>query len=354
MKKVLIIDDSPLICRILEKAIISFPDFLPVGKAANGVEALNLIEKLEPDLCTLDVNMPAMDGLSLLKKLMVRRPMPVLMVSALTKEGSKTAFEALRYGALDFLTKPGGLWEAGGTFEKVLQDKLRRVSAVDLSAIRFITRKSLKKRPLAEARPARSLIVGLGKEGMYTLLLRLLSFVEEVRAPQVWYLDLPEALVEAFAEYLAAECALPVKALVSGEVLREGFLYLTSTDKWLKLEEDHEGRLIVKKSERPRNVSGEEALDAFILEAVTLLGPRVMVIVGSGRLEKGKLGVAEVQAAGGKVIVLHRKICLYPEGPIFFAEGGRYPEVSLETAGQLLSKWPERGERDVSALKGQA
>ncbi len=78
MKKVLIVDDSPLICRLLEKAIASFPEFVPVGRAADGVEALTLIEKLEPDLCPLDVNMPAMDGLSLLKKLTVRKPLPSL------------------------------------------------------------------------------------------------------------------------------------------------------------------------------------------------------------------------------------------------------------------------------------
>ena len=222
MKKVLIIDDSPLICRLLEKAILSFPGFIPVGKAANGVEALNLIEKVDPDLCTLDVNMPAMDGLSLLKKLMVRKPMPVLMVSALTKEGSRIAFESLRYGALDFLPKPGGLWERGGEFEKIFCEKLKRVASVELENIRLIPRGSLCKRSLLTAAPARSLIVGLGKEGSYTLILRLIQYLEEIRTAQLWCLGLPERLIEAFAEYLSEGLDLPVKMLEEGESLREG------------------------------------------------------------------------------------------------------------------------------------
>ena len=354
MKKVLIIDDSPLICRLLEKAILSFPEFIPVGKAANGVEALNLIEKLEPDLCTLDVNMPAMDGLSLLKKLMVRKPMPVLMVSALTKEGSKIAFESLRYGALDFLPKPGGLWESGSQFEKILYEKLKRVASVSFESIRLISRKSLRKKSLASAAPAKSLIIGLGKEGSYTLLLRLMQNLEEIRTAQLWCLALPERLLEAFAEYLSQECQLPVKMLDTGENIKEGFIYLTGVDHWLRFTEDEDGSLRVKRTGTPPGVSKEDLFDALLLEVSALLGPKVLAVVGSGRFEKGKLGLAELRKLGGEVLVIHRKHCLYPEAPIYFAEGGRYPEFPLEVIGKILSSWPERGVANVARLKGHA
>ncbi len=354
MKKVLIIDDSPLICRLLEKAIVSFPEFIPVGKAANGVEALNLIEKLDPDLCTLDVNMPAMDGLSLLKKLMVRKPLPVLMVSALTKEGSKIAFESLRYGALDFLPKPGGLWESGGQFERILYEKLKRVASVSLENIRLISRRSLRKKSLASATPAKSLIIGLGKEGSYTLLLRLIQNLEEIKTAQLWCLALPERLLEAFAEYLSQVCQLPVKMLDSGESLKEGFIYLTGVEHWWKFSENEDGSLRVERTGTPSGVTREDLFDVLLLEASALLGPKVLAVVGSGRFEKGKVGLEELRKLGGEVLVVHRKHCLYPEASIYFAEGGRYPEFSLEVVGRVLSFWPEREVADVAGIEGYA
>ncbi|MBX6422391.1 response regulator [Thermosulfurimonas sp. F29] len=352
MKKVLIIDDSPLICRLLEKAILSFPGFIPVGKAANGVEALNLIEKVDPDLCTLDVNMPAMDGLSLLKKLMVRKPMPVLMVSALTKEGSRIAFESLRYGALDFLPKPGGLWERGGEFEKIFCEKLKRVASVELENIRLIPRGSLCKRSLLTAAPARSLIVGLGKEGSYTLILRLIQYLEEIRTAQLWCLGLPERLIEAFAEYLSEGLDLPVKMLEEGESLREGFIYLMGTEHWWRFFETGGGELQAEKVPIPPGVTGEDLFDALLLELSTLLGPGIMALVGSGRFEKGKVGLAEIRNMGGEVLVIHRRHCLYPEAPIYFAEGGGYPELPLEKVAKLLSFWPGRRGKDGLRAEG--
>jgi len=342
VKKVLIIDDSPLICTLLEKAILSFPEFIPVGKAGNGVEALNLIERLDPDLCTLDVNMPAMDGLSLLKKLMVRKPMPVLMVSALTKEGSKIAFESLRYGALDFLPKPGGLWEKGGEFEKILYEKLKRVSLVEIENIRLISRRSLHKKSLVTAAPARNLVVGLGKEGSYTLILRLIQYLEEIRTAQLWCLGLPERILEAFAEYLSQELGLPAKMLEGGEILKEGFIYLMGTEKWWRFSETGDGELKAERVPIPSGVIREDLFDALLLELAVLLGPRIMAVVGSGKFEKGKMGLAEVKNVGGEVLVVHRRHCLYPEASIYFAEGGGYPELSLERVAQIISFWPER------------
>lgn len=357
MKRVLIIDDSPLICRLLEKALLSFPEFVPVGKASNGMEALELIERLEPDVCTLDVNMPAMDGLVLLKKLMVRRPMPVLMVSALTKEGSRTAFESLRYGALDFLPKPGGLWESGGAFEKVLYDRLKRVAAVDLENIRFITRKRLRKRGLTSAAPARELVVVLTREGSYTFFLRLIQHLEEIRAPQLWCMALPDRWVEAFAEYLVEECELPVKLLQSGETLREGFIYLTGVERWWRLEEDEEGGIRVRSMTVPSGVSREDLFDSLLLEASVLLRDRVLALVGPGRFQKGKIGLSEVRKSGGEVLIARRRECLYPEAPIYFAEGGGFPEYSLRDLGVWLTRWPDRGEgygRRVEGYAGRA
>ena len=104
--RVLIVDDSALIRAILTEVVNSFPDLEAVGAAAHPLQARDMIKALNPDVLTLDVEMPKMDGLTFLERLMRLRPMPVLMISSLTERGSEVALNALELGAVDFIAKP--------------------------------------------------------------------------------------------------------------------------------------------------------------------------------------------------------------------------------------------------------
>ena len=184
--------------------------------------------------------------------------------------------------------------------------------------------------------------------------MRLIQNLEEIKTAQLWCLALPERLLEAFAEYLSQVCQLPVKMLDSGESLKEGFIYLTGVEHWWKFSENEDGSLRVERTGTPSGVTREELFDVLLLEASALLGPKVLAVVGSGRFEKGKVGLEELRKLGGEVLVVHRKHCLYPEASIYFAEGGRYPEFSLEVVGRVLSFWPEREVADVAGIEGYA
>ena len=105
-KKILIVDDSRMIRKGLTEIFESSDSFEVVGEAADGREALSAIKSMQPDVVTLDVMMPEMDGLTTLKHIMIECPRPTVMLSSLTQDGSETTFDALRYGAVDFISKP--------------------------------------------------------------------------------------------------------------------------------------------------------------------------------------------------------------------------------------------------------
>jgi len=105
MIKLLIVDDSPFIRKALIKMVQSEPDIEVVGEAANGKDGVQMVLDLDPDVVTMDVEMPLMDGISALKEIMTKHPVPVIMFSSLTEEGAKVTLEALEAGAVDYLSK---------------------------------------------------------------------------------------------------------------------------------------------------------------------------------------------------------------------------------------------------------
>ena len=128
--KVLIVDDSALIRSVMKEIIGSQPDMDVVGVAPDPLVARELIKQTNPDVLTLDVEMPRMDGLEFLEKLMRLRPMPVLMVSSLTERGSEIAFTALELGAVDFVTKPKlGVRDGLLNYTELIASKIRAASA---------------------------------------------------------------------------------------------------------------------------------------------------------------------------------------------------------------------------------
>ncbi|MBP1627137.1 MAG: response regulator receiver modulated CheB methylesterase, partial [Holophagaceae bacterium] len=127
--RVLIVDDSPFMRKALERMLVAAEDIQVVGTARDGLDALDKIKEFKPDIVTLDVEMPRMDGLACLKRIMVECPLPVLMVSSLTQEGATATLEALAFGALDFIPKESSLASASMfQIQQDLQEKVRKLA----------------------------------------------------------------------------------------------------------------------------------------------------------------------------------------------------------------------------------
>ena len=138
--KVLVVDDSAFMRKIISNMINSDPQLTVVGTAFDGLNALKKIPQLDPDVITLDVNMPRMDGLTTLKKIMKQHPKPVIMVSATTQEGAEITFKALKLGAVDYITKPSG--QISLDIEKVrseLVNKIKTAAQANLVSHEHVT-----------------------------------------------------------------------------------------------------------------------------------------------------------------------------------------------------------------------
>lgn len=131
--RVLIVDDQAVVRSVLTKGLSEFPEIEVIGKAADAWEARDLIVEHEPDVVTLDVEMPKMNGLQFLKKLMPQYPLPIIMVSSLTQEGQSTTIEALESGAVDFVAKPDGSEGSMPRMISELHEKIIIASKVDVS-----------------------------------------------------------------------------------------------------------------------------------------------------------------------------------------------------------------------------
>src|SRR5689334_19138914 len=132
--RVLVVDDSAFMRKVIGEAITSQADMELAGVATNGLDALLKVEQLKPDVVTLDVEMPEMDGLTALRHLMARYPRPVVMLSSLTQEGAATTLRALSIGAVDFVPKPSG--SISLDFHKVREDLLQKIRVAAVARVR--------------------------------------------------------------------------------------------------------------------------------------------------------------------------------------------------------------------------
>ncbi len=238
--KVLVIDDSALIRSLLSEIINDTKDLEVVGTAPDPLVAREMIKQLNPDVLTLDVEMPRMDGLDFLEKLMRLRPMPVLMVSTLTEKGSEITLRALELGATDFVTKPKmGISQGMQQYADEITDKIRTASRAKVSTLQSIAKASNSqvqqnaiRNPLISSE--KLLIIGAstgGTEAIKSVLMQMPSDCPGILITQ----HMPAGFTKSFAERLNSLCKISVKEAVDGERVLPGHAYIAPGDQHLLL-----------------------------------------------------------------------------------------------------------------------
>jgi two-component system chemotaxis response regulator CheB len=225
--RVLIVDDSAVVRKLASEALASDPDIEVVGTAVDPYVARDRLRELNPDVLTLDLEMPRMDGLTFLRLLMERKPMPVVVLSSLTQRGSDYAFEALRLGAVDFLGKPGGSYSFGDLGPQLIA----KVKAAALARVRpaAAVPPASAARPAAASSTARArglhprsvILLGAstgGTEALRDVLTRLPDDLPGIAIVQ----HIPATFSKAFADRLNTLCALEVREAVDGDKLLPG------------------------------------------------------------------------------------------------------------------------------------
>lgn len=311
--RLLIVDDSRFMRRAIAEFFAEDPRVEVCGEAADGNDALNAVASLNPDVVTLDINMPVMDGLTALKHLMIRTPRPTLMLSTLVHEGARVTFDSLRYGALDFILKPSQL-DGQRLDEKA--DEIRRkvylATAVEVEALRYI-RANTQKKP-NESSPCRRVAVMGAGEGGYNALLKIVPRLRPASPSEEAYVVVLYAEsehVDAFAAYLDRYSALRVCRARDGEPLRGGTCYMVSGVEYATFVTDGQQLLLhITPAPFPWR---RGSINRLLFSAAELLGAQAFAALLSGAGEDGGEGLVEVQAAGGFALIQDPASCFDKE-----------------------------------------
>ncbi|MBC7984433.1 MAG: chemotaxis response regulator protein-glutamate methylesterase [Candidatus Obscuribacterales bacterium] len=312
--KVLIIDDSALVRRLLSDIFNANGGFEVVDTASDPYIAREKIKKLNPDVITLDVEMPRMDGLTFLENLMRLRPIPVVMVSSLTQRGAEVTLRALELGAVDFVAKPkvdvfGGLAEYG---EEIIA-KVTAAAGARVHAIRSSPPPASLPKYNADAilpqasAPRRMLrtterIVAIGASTGGTEALRELLQALPPDAPGIVISQhIPAAFSRAFAERLDKISAMAVCEAQDGQYLLPGHAYVSPGDRHLLVERDGT-RYRLRLSDGPPVNRHRPSVDVMFRSVAQNVGPNSVGVILTGMGDDGARGLKEMQERGARTI----------------------------------------------------
>ena len=298
--KVLIVDDSALIRSVMSEIIGSQSDMEVVGVAPDPLVARELIKQTNPDVLTLDVEMPKMDGLDFLEKLMRLRPMPVVMVSSLTERGSEITMRALELGAVDFVTKPKISIQSGmREYSELISDKIRAAAKARIRP------RTLAPQAATGALPAlrnpltsseKLIIVGAstgGTEAIREFLMQMPSDCPGILIAQ----HMPEGFTTSFARRLDSLCKISVREAAGDERVLPGHAYIAPGHSHLLLARS--GANYVTRIEQSEPVNRHRpSVDVLFRSAATAAGKNAVGVILTGMGKDGAAGMLDMKNAG--------------------------------------------------------
>ena len=315
MVKVLIVDDSAFMRNALRNMLSSDPHIEVVGIARDGLEAIEKVEALKPDIVTMDIEMPRMNGIEALKRIMKKTPLPVLMVSSLTEEGAKATLDALDIGAVDFI--PKNLAEFAVSILKIKE--------VLLEKIKHLALRGRMKRlgPPAEPKKRRPIPVrvrGVQKMGVMAIgtstggpkaLQEIIpNLPENFPLPVLVAQHMPPNFTGPFAERLDQLSRLDVKEADNGECLRPGLVLVAPGRGHMKLKRRGATAVAVDITENEQDFIYRPSVDALLLSAAEYFPGRALGVILTGMGNDGLLGAEELKKTGGKIFAQDEETCV--------------------------------------------
>ncbi|MDT0200812.1 chemotaxis response regulator protein-glutamate methylesterase [Nocardioides sp. AE5] len=333
MIRVLVVDDSALVRRLVTTALADDPEIEVVGTAVNGLEAIERTDELAPDVITLDIEMPALDGLDALKVIRERHPrQAVIMFSTLTERGARQTLEALSLGASDYLTKPSAT--AGGVAQGVAMVREQLVPRVKaLAGVRRVaaTPRTAPARPPVVpasvlAQGPEVVVLGCSTGGPDALALIFAALPADFPVPIVIVQHMPPVFTRMLAERLDRLSGLEVREAADGDVLRPGLALLAPGDFHLRLV--REGPRVVARLDQSEPVNFcRPAVDVLFDSALATFGGNTLAVVLTGMGTDGLAGVEGLARRGAVVVVQDEASSVVWGMPGAVAEAGLAHEV---------------------------
>ena len=311
--KVLVIDDSALVRKLLTAMLSRSPDIQVVGAASDPYAAREKIKKLNPDVITLDVEMPRMDGITFLENLMRLRPMPVVMVSSLTQRGADVTLRALELGAIDFVAKPR--IDIAGTLADYEAELIAKVKVA--AGARVLPRTVAPSRVADERHSTSAVVPILNVRSMLRTTDRIIAIgastggteaIREVLAEMppdapaiVISQHIPAAFSKAFAERMNRSSAMAVCEAQDGQQILPGHAYVAPGDRHLLVERDG-ARYLCRLSTGPHVNRHRPSVDVMFRSVAQNVGPSALGVLLTGMGDDGARGLKEMMEAGAGTI----------------------------------------------------
>jgi two-component system chemotaxis response regulator CheB len=309
--KVLVVDDATFMRKALAQILGLDPEIEVTDSAKNGLEALDKIKSLRPDIVTLDIDMPIMDGLSAIRHIMIEMPIPIVVLSSLIHDGSVT-FEALRLGVVDFVPKPSGAISQNiDKIRRQIIDRIKVAQHVNLENLRRVrlSRKEKKKTDnVLESRPPEYVIVlGTTLSGPNTIIRLISKLSDNLPASIVVVQEISPRILPSFVERFNQFVSWEIEEAQNGMALKQGTCYISSNENSLALRLNEKSKpcfLLGENILQPLNLLFSSAAEIFHQKTVGVL------LTGIG--EDGAEGFARIQKEKGVTIVEDTQCCVYP------------------------------------------
>jgi two-component system chemotaxis response regulator CheB len=302
--RVLIVDDSVVVRKLLSEAIAASPEVQLAGTASNGAIALAKIPQLNPDVITLDIEMPGLNGIETLTEIRKLYPkLPVIMFSTLTEQGAAVTLEALSLGASDYMTKPtnsASLVSAMGQVRRELVAKIVSLAKRNREHQHVAALPAEKRRP--GANPIEILAIGTSTGGPNALAEVIPQLPADFAVPVVIVQHMPRLFTRLLAERLDSKSALAVHEGQAGMALKAGHVWIAPGDYHMKVARKGLSTVLEVNQDPPEN-SCRPAVDVLFRSVAQTYGSNVLAVVMTGMGSDGARGAAHIREAGGEIIV---------------------------------------------------
>jgi two-component system chemotaxis response regulator CheB len=313
--KVLIIDDSPVVRSVLSRELAKDPEIVVVGTAQDPLIASEKIEALQPDVLTLDIELPRMDGLTFLRGLMRHHPLPVIVISAFTPKGSKTAMDALEIGAVEILQKPGVAFGLGEMAAELI-GKIKAAASAKLGPARPEGAAAPAHPAVRLARPvappaggaARLIAIGASTGGTQAIQAVLTRLPENI-PPIVIVQHMPPGFTLTFSERLNSLCAFAVKEAAHGDAVQPGRALVAPGGKHMSLLRQGT-RYIVEITDGPKVSRQKPSVEVLFQSVATYAGGSAIGVMLTGMGGDGAEGMLAMRKAGARTIAQDEASCV--------------------------------------------
>jgi len=332
---VLIVDDSAFMRTALSRMVTSDPDLWVVGTASSGNEALQKIESLQPDVITLDVQMPGLDGLATLRSIRVQHPTPVIMVSSVTVADAEITFDALEAGAFDYVPK-----QLSSTSLEILHIRNDLVAKIKAAAAEKHKRGCpaimQKKPPRAAELRARAdlhsapavIVVGVSTGGPKALQDILPILPADLPVPILVVQHMPPGFTAPFAKRLNNLCAMSICEASHGDILHSGVVYIAPAGSHMTVDRQCSTRTVICISDKPENQLHTPSVDVMMRSVASTFRSSAMGIIMTGMGSDGAQGMKAIHSEGGFTLGQDEMSCAVYGMPRVCAEMGILDRVA--------------------------